>query len=320
MKKLSNVFVFILTFIYSYGCGQNFENNPIAKLLLSNGKDQTPPPAISRINTSQQNSNDEIKNDSNNGNNNDDEKLDKNLDGNTNSKNDINNNNKIPLKWNQSNFPLQLQISSHFNDSEITTISDATNLWSSNLEIDVPLFNIQVGISNNSEGYRALNLFNDNILGIYKSSDWFPTEYSKALAITQFFGKRVNSGTKDEYIELKHADILINYQSYFFSNLIDGNTDESGTSEAIFNYDLMSVVLHELGHLVGLNHNSSNDERSVMNPTITLKTKYRSLTAIDIENLQKNHIISNLNIKDLDDREEGKEEFVTGVIEIYRGK
>ena len=65
-----------------------------------------------------------------------------------------------------------------------------------------------------SEGYDLID-YKDNTFAIYKHETWFEDISRSALAITQFFGKRVNSGTASEYLELIHADIIVNYSGEF---------------------------------------------------------------------------------------------------------
>ena len=123
------------------------------------------------------------------------------------------------------------------------------------------IFNIESASDENViDGTQRTDLldYNDNIFGIYKHENWFPDVSRSALAITQFFGKRINPDTENEYLELIHADIIVNYSGEFtFST--NGNASST--------YDLQSVILHELGHFIGLGH-ASYDESSIMVPLL----------------------------------------------------
>lgn len=126
-------------------------------------------------------------------------------------------------------------------------------------------------------GYNSLNSFkSDGVIGIYRSDSWFSNVSSQALAVTQYFGHRRNMGTSSEYVELFHADIIINYRDYNFS------TDASSNSE----YDLPSVVLHELGHLIGLKHVSSYSTSSVMQPYLSIFDSVRTISNYDKSSVQ----------------------------------
>ena len=75
-------------------------------------------------------------------------------------------------------------------------------------------------------------------MGIYTADNWFDEISPFTLGITQFFGYKVNGGTAYEYIEMLHADIIINTKYFQFSTLIPTPQNH---------YDLASVVLHERG-------------------------------------------------------------------------
>jgi hypothetical protein len=148
--------------------------------------------------------------------------------------------------------------------------------WNESVESTV-LFDVSSSSDANSISVAQktdLADYNDNVLGIYKHDEWFSDVSSSALAITQFFGKRINSGTEYEYLELIHADIIINFKEFSF-----GIGDKS-----IEDYDLPSVVLHELGHFLGLGHSSYNDT-SVMVPYLDVGVEKRELYEYDIESI-----------------------------------
>jgi hypothetical protein len=120
--------------------------------------------------------------------------------------------------------------------------------------------------------YADVSSFRDGQMGIYKSFTWFPNVSSSALAITQFFGFRRNVGTASEYVELQHADIIVNYRDYNFST---DTTDNNA-------YDLHSVILHEQGHLIGLPHNWDWAQPSIMQPFLGITEDKRLVTAADV--------------------------------------
>ena len=140
-------------------------------------------------------------------------------------------------RWSsQSVFPAQIKYGNSFDATEITAIENSANSWSSSVDNQITFFDVQ---PSNIENKNNLDLYDDSELGIYKLTQW-PTELPQtALAVTQIFGSSMKS-TSGDYIKIDHADILINYDSFSFS------TDDS------WGYDLETVILHEMGHFLGL--------------------------------------------------------------------
>jgi len=177
-------------------------------------------------------------------------------------------------KWNSSNLPLNLKISPElvqdFTDSGITgtnPIEQMAQVWN-NAVPSIPLFTIPLGTAA-SNGSSTLSGFHDNELGIYKSENWFSSVSTNALAITQFYGTVTSDGSLGTYINLTHADIILNYQN--FAN------DLTYTGHA-YDYDIPTIVLHEMGHFLGLCH--ENTATSVMAPYYV--TAQRSLKTFDV--------------------------------------
>jgi hypothetical protein len=124
--------------------------------------------------------------------------------------------------------------------------------------------------SASSSGYSDLNSFRDGEMGIYKSHTWYNDVSSGALAITQFFGRAQSSQSLGSYIELTHADIIFNYRD--FGSIFSFHGSSSS------NYDVPTVLLHEMGHFLGLCHDSGHI--SAMRPYYI--SKQRSLYTFDI--------------------------------------
>ncbi|PIQ61619.1 MAG: hypothetical protein COW00_03375 [Bdellovibrio sp. CG12_big_fil_rev_8_21_14_0_65_39_13] len=126
-----------------------------------------------------------------------------------------------------------------------------------------------------NKDYSSLSQYQDGELGIYKSHSWFSDVSSSALAVTQFYAIRRNAGASTEYLELTHADIIVNYRDHQFS------TDAFSSLD----YDLPSVLIHELGHFIGMQHNSNYYESSVMQPYMGTRDVFRALYSADQANL-----------------------------------
>lgn len=106
-------------------------------------------------------------------------------------------------------------------------------------------------------GYATIPEFKDGEFGIYKSHTWFPNMSAQILAITQFYGTIKNSPTLGNFVDLNHADIIVNYKD-FGANLSMHLPVATGF------YDLPTIVIHEMGHFLGLCHDTTHD--SIMQP------------------------------------------------------
>lgn len=163
-------------------------------------------------------------------------------------------------KW--SSTPLNLKMSSEFSsdftNSEIVEglnpLERMAKVWNDSLGNNSKLISVPFEVTDSKTG-SSLTGYRDSILGIYKSHSWFDNVSSGALAITQFYGVMASNGSLGSYVNLTHADIIFNYRDYNFSTANGGWWGS---------YDLPTVLLHEMGHFLGLCHESSNN--SIMAP------------------------------------------------------
>lgn len=177
-----------------------------------------------------------------------------------------------PSMWPMNAFPLNLKISSSFDNNESQAIQDMANQWSASVNDEIQFFDTTATTS--EKNTTNINAFNDGTLGVYKLAQW-PSEFpASALAVTQIFGTKKNSG---QYIQIDHADILVNYENFSFS------TDYG------FGYDLQTVVLHEMGHFLGLYHDTSSVQESIMYPTISRFNTNRAPKDKDINNIDNKY-------------------------------
>lgn len=177
-----------------------------------------------------------------------------------------------PHIWASQVFPKTVYISEEFDSNEIDNITDMATLWNVAPTNNLTFFNLQNSlVPEKSESVSNSDAFKDNLFAIYKVVKW-PSDLPSALAVTQMFGTLYNSGDSDEYFAIQHADILVNYRYSFYSG-------DSG-----YGYDLKTVMLHEMGHFVGLNHQNvsySNRYTTVMYPSVSSSDKKRTLQELD---------------------------------------
>jgi hypothetical protein len=183
-----------------------------------------------------------------------------------------------PSKWPTSSFPLTVKISSSFSAGEQSLIESMGTQWITAGNNELNFFDMTQTTANLN--YTNLDSFYDSEMGVYKSTTWFSSVSAFALAITQFYGYRQNAGTSSEYIQLVHSDVIVNYKNYSF------------TTDLSSGYDLPSVILHELGHFLGLYHTTDYSQSSVMFPSILSRTSERSTYTYDKQSIASKYSIN----------------------------
>lgn len=183
-----------------------------------------------------------------------------------------------PSKWDTSKFPLKIRVSEDFASAEDQAIRDMANAWSDSVS-NMAEF-MDASYTTQEKNSLDLNSYEDAVIGVYKLTQW-PSELPRtALAVTQIIGIRKNAGKSSEYIAIEHADILVNYEVFSFS------------TDLTWGYDLQTIILHEMGHLLGLYHDESSVDQSVMYPSITRYDTNRFPKERDIQNLESKYGIS----------------------------
>lgn len=177
-----------------------------------------------------------------------------------------------PSKWKSTSvFPLTLKVSNDFSNAEKSAIQDTAEEWSKAVGNSVQFFDA-AQVTTVTKSDSPSSSFNDGVFGIYKMSTWPSEMPSGALAVAQIHGLQHTS-----HIQITHADILINSQDHDFS------TDNT------IGYDLQTVVLHEMGHFLGLYHDNSSRDSSVMYPSISPSTNNRAPKSADTINIKSKY-------------------------------
>ena len=114
--------------------------------------------------------------------------------------------------------------------------------------------------------------YRDGEMGIYNSTSWLINDETDILAATNYFGI-----PRGDYLQLTHVDIIVNSKHHKFS------FDPFAWNK----YYLPCIILHELGHLIGLSH--SEEFGSVMYESTTVSKSQCDLSYFDIRDARKKY-------------------------------
>jgi hypothetical protein len=203
-------------------------------------------------------------------------------------------NHEAPYLWSgKTTFPLTLSIDSKFNSNEVTSIKDMATAWKSSVENKKTFYSFSSSLTTKSFNIDSP----DSEMGIYKATTW-PSDVSEsALAITQIFGRRHNVGEANEYVSIEHADILVNYAPNTYGDIFPFDSKDNDVNEG---YDLRTVVLHEMGHFLGLQHIPTIDHKVGADRELSDKqykassVMYPSISEIDVKRIPKTRDINEI--------------------------
>jgi hypothetical protein len=174
------------------------------------------------------------------------------------------------FKWANESLPLYVHVPQELQAQYETSFELAANAWNDALGTTaiVIVFD-KVGNTQYKSVDQALN---DPDTSITLQETWsvFPSfeESNLAVTVTQF----TNSGI------IYNADIFFNVEDFNFAT--------AGFTR-VFQHNIETVLIHELGHLLGLKHSTKEeDSSSVMLPTIPFGATILNLSDRDITNIK----------------------------------
>lgn len=189
-----------------------------------------------------------------------------------------------PYIWGNKSFPKTLYISDSFTTAEANSIKDMSLAWKAAVN-NIQFFDHTSSTTSEiSQNIKNMDSYLDSTFGIYKNKNWIKTGIKgSALAVTQLYGIRQNIGDSNEYVDIRHADIIMNYDYYrFYTNTTKDPDADAG------HYDLRTVVLHEMGHFLGLGHRPYADD-SIMIESVSENTTNRAPTSLDKQDIAEKY-------------------------------
>ena len=197
------------------------------------------------------------------------------------------------IAWNTNDFPLEIELSENLDPDQRVAIDNMFNQWNDagsslglifdqdiNNLIPDPGFEFDTDYveDNSAAGAGTMGVYIDN--GTLKlecepsstncnSDGTMLFSDSNALAITILSGQR---NTLTGGVQLSQADIIVNGAGFNFT------TDPTGVPG---NFDFPTVLLHEAGHFVGLQHVNDPGQASIMQPSLAPTQIKRTVNSFD---------------------------------------
>lgn len=188
--------------------------------------------------------------------------------------------------WEKQYLPLKIHFSSDFDENDISLLTTITQdvdsiislkLFTYTDDLILPLPPKDLVDCFDEENVGQKDCFSQNITIQYID---FPILEEDVLATTLISGILVD----EQYILYQKGDIYFNNYHINFQHLpldpLDVNNDNP--------YDLTSIMLHEIGHLLGLKHNTI-DDRSFMYPILNSYSIKREIKEYDRKLIKVNY-------------------------------
>lgn len=178
-----------------------------------------------------------------------------------------NGNSDLPEKWDMSRFPILIDFHRSFEATYDNDINDAIAEWNAALGVTALTYRYY---DTSEIQYADLNEIVDGKSYVSMQTDWGILGLSvDSLAVTISY---ITNGI------ISDADVVFNTSYSFYPT--------SSPVSIIHNYHFKTVLLHELGHYLGLPHVSVEDNpNSIMNPTIQ-NTDMKDIHSLDTNNVK----------------------------------
>lgn len=180
--------------------------------------------------------------------------------------------------WNMTDLPLTIYVPIEMN-SYRSAIENSAQTWEAAFGQKVFNFVFDNNSYPNTQWTGTCQSMQDNYFGLFKELNWNIANDCSSNS-TGFVDSQVLAftGTKTQG-KIIHADVLFNFKNFEF-----GDVEKPTESQLV---DFQSVLTHELGHFLGLNHvDTSIDSVSIMNPTIKKGQSKRYLSNGDISRIK----------------------------------
>ena len=151
--------------------------------------------------------------------------------------------------------PLKFHLDNRFSEPQRQMIRQAMDTW--NEAVGFPLLQVTGTTEpSNAEGY---GLVADDVSGIYLKKCWSHTGKMSAVLGSTFWENETGTPSR-----IKSVDIVLNDRDYYLGSGLVTKPDGDPRTRV----DLQSLILHELGHAVGLGHAAKGCQHSVMQPNL----------------------------------------------------
>jgi hypothetical protein len=173
------------------------------------------------------------------------------------------------MRWDSSSFPIMMKISNNFDLRSQTVAQVALYEWerASNIDFFTELGTIpNLNLTKLSDYYYKDKYVN----GIYLAQGPVDDLQAPNLAVTQIIFYTNKDNPQKPFYQILHTDIVLNGHEYEFTS----SPFDNGA------YYLLTLILHEVGHVLGLGH----EYQGIMYPSMSTLDKQETLTTFD-ENL-----------------------------------
>lgn len=176
--------------------------------------------------------------------------------------------------------PIHIKVEESFNDQHIETLEHVIGTFNQIVGWDLLTYHGQ-RIAPRKDSTTLYEMQDVDGLRLYNRANWEGTgKWPFVLATTVW-----NTATDDKQI-ISTAEIHFNTNLYLFVDALQVDPADAGTKEFV---DFETLLLHEMGHALGLDHQSaSRDRNSLMSPTVFIGPGLtnRSFSEMDIANIQ----------------------------------